>query len=168
MKEVSWSHSTKDQKISGILGRALPLIMLSEDYIVGLTDGEGSFSVVIYSPHKYPERKHFQVRCHYYLKLREDELPLLREVQKFFGCGFISIQRERRKNQRNCYRFEISDLENLRKRVIPLFQRNPPQSVNRQRDFAIFCKILKMVSGKEHFTERGMRKIMQLKSQMHK
>lgn len=58
--------------------------MLSEDYIVGLTDGEGSFSVTLYSPKRYPQRRHYSVRCHYYIKLREDELPLLKEVKEFW------------------------------------------------------------------------------------
>ena len=74
---------------------------LSADYIVGLTDGEGCFYVEARTPigaHKTP-----RVELHFFIKLREDELFLLKKVKKFFGCGGIYRQKEYRANQRNCY-----------------------------------------------------------------
>ena len=71
--------------------------MLSRDYIVGLVDGEGSFTVYLRKQGKY--RK---VELHFYLKMRKDELPLLKKVKKFFGCGYISLQKDRRKNHSDC------------------------------------------------------------------
>lgn len=58
--------------------------MLSPDYIVGLTDGEGSFSIFLHPPRgkRGENTKYYRVEYHYYLKLREDELPLLQEVKK--------------------------------------------------------------------------------------
>ncbi len=140
--------------------------MLSEDYIVGLTDGEGSFNIVIRSPKK-ARRNRYKVECRYYVKMREDELPLLRKVEKFFGCGAVYHQKERRKNQRDCYRFEINDLKNLTGKVIPLFSKRFLLSTNRKRDFVLFSRIVKMVLKKEHLTDNGIKKILRLKSQMH-
>jgi hypothetical protein len=140
--------------------------MLSEDYIVGLTDGEGSFTV-------YPRASEVstwnnRVECHYYLKMRKDELPLLKEVYRFFNCGRISLQKDKRPNHRDCYRFEVSDLENIRKKVIPLFKRNRPHSTSRKNDFRLFCRIVKMTERKHHQTREGWKEILKLKSQMHK
>ena len=141
--------------------------MLSKDYIVGLTDGEGSFTVYIRPPRKMQGGKNHRIECHYYLKLREDELSLLREVKDFFDCGRISFQKDKRVNHRDCYRFEISDIESIRKVVIPLFKQNSLHSVGRRKDFKKFCKIVDLVDKKAHQTKKGLKEIMKLKSQMH-
>lgn len=143
--------------------------MLSEDYIFGLTDGEGSFTVYIRPPKKEHFAKNWRIECHYYVKMREDELPLLREVKKFFKCGRISFQRDKRVNHKDCYRFEISDLENIEKVVIPLFKKNKNSlhSANRKKDFKIFYEIISLVVKKKHQTKQGLEKILKLRAQMH-
>jgi hypothetical protein len=145
--------------------------MLSADYIVGLTDGEGSFSVFLHYPQRKraKDTKYYRVECHYYIKLREDELPLLQEVKKFFNCGFIYLQKDKRPNHRNCYRFEISSLQKIKDVVIPFFQKYPLHSISRRNDFDLFCKIFKIVSEKKnrHLTEEAIEELRRLKSQMH-
>ena len=143
--------------------------MLSKDYIFGLTDGEGSFTVYIRSPKEEHFAKNWRIECHYYVKMREDELPLLREVKEFFKCGRISFQKDKRKNHRDCYRFEVSDLENIEKVVIPLFKenRNSLHSTNRKKDFEIFCEIVSLVVNKKHQTKQRLERILKLKAQMH-
>jgi len=146
--------------------------MLSSDYIVGLTDGEGSFSVFLHSPRgkRARETQYYRVECHFYIKMREDELPLLQKVKNFFGCGFLYLQKDKRQNHRNCYRFEISSYQAIKEVVIPFFKKNPLQSENRRKDFALFCKIFGIVQSKngKHLTREELEKIKELKSQMHK
>lgn len=154
-------HSTSTR----VGGRTKPR-GLSADYIVGLTDGEGSFTVYLRPPSKRDGSVHYRILCRYYIKMREDELPLLNKVQAFWGCGKIYFQREYRINQRNCYRFEIFDWETLRNRVIPFFRLHPLES-KRIRDFELFCQVLDLAMCKAHWTLKGITKIQQLKSQMH-
>ena len=146
--------------------------MLSPDYIVGLTDGEGSFTVYLHPPRKIGcyTTKHYRVECHYYIKLREDELPLLKEVKKFFNCGNVYLQKDKRLNHRNCYRFEISSYRKIAEVVIPFFQKHPLHSVGRRKDFNLFCKIFQIVGNKnkQSLTEEELERIRKLKSQMHK
>ena len=148
------------------------LFMLSPDYIVGLTDGEGSFTVYLHPPRKIGcyTTKHYRVECHYYIKLREDELPLLKEVKKFFNCGNVYLQKDKRLNHRNCYRFEISSYRKIAEVVIPFFQKYPLHSVGRRKDFNLFCKIFQIVGNKnkQSLTEEELERIRKLKSQMHK
>ncbi len=146
-------------------GRTKPS-QLSADYIVGLTDGEGSFTVYLRPPSKKEGSIHYRVVCRYYIKMREDELPLLKKVQTFWDGGKIYFQREYRINQRNCFRFEIFDWETLKNRVVPFFRRHPLES-KRIKDFGLFCQILDLALGKAHHTKRGIAKIQRLKSQMH-
>lgn len=139
--------------------------MLTKDYIVGLTDGEGSFCVFIRKPKKVTWNT--RVECHFYIKMREDELSLLRKVQKFFGCGRIAYQREYRRNQRDNYRYQISDIASLWDRIIPFFKKNCLESTSRRRDFLSFSRIVEMVRDKGHKTRNGLKTISQLKSKMH-
>lgn len=147
-------------------------MMLSPDYIVGLTDGEGSFSVFLHGPHRIGNsRTNFhRAECHYYIKLREDELSLLKEVKKFFRCGFLYLQKDKRPNHRNCYRFEISSYQKIKEVVIPFFQKHSPRSVNRKNDFNLFCKIFKIATERKgkNLSEEEVNRIRKLKSQMHK
>ena len=140
--------------------------VLSADYVVGLTDGEGSFTVYLAPPKKEHGSVHYRVQCRYYIKMREDELPLLLKLQKFWGCGKIYFQKEYRKNQRNNYRFEIFNYELLSKVVVPFFKKYPLES-KRIKDFKLFCQILLLAIRKSHHTEKGLQKIIDLKSQMH-
>lgn len=146
--------------------------MLSADYIVGLTDGEGSFTVILRYPRKERRKytKYHGVTLRYYIKMREDELPLLKKVKRFFRCGGIYFQKESRKNQRNCYRFEIGDFQKIWKVVIPFFRVHPLHSIARKHDFRLFCKIANLIEKKRgyHFTNDEMKKIQKLKWQMHK
>lgn len=140
--------------------------MVSADYIVGLTDGEGSFTVYLLPPNKKHGSVHYRVQCRYYIKMREDDLPLLEKVQKFWRCGNIYFQREYRKNQRDNYRFEIFNYQLLKEMVVPFFKRHPLES-KRVKDFELFCQILDLALQKVHHSDEGLEKIMQLKSKMH-
>ena len=141
--------------------------MLSANYIVGLTDGEGSFTIYLRPPKKKYGSKNYRVECHYYIKLRDDDKNLLEQVKKFFGVGRISFQRNNRPNHHHAYRFEVTNLKELLKVVIPFFEKHKLVS-KRRKDFELFKKIVKSVSKKEHLTKEGLSKIQQWKSEMHK
>ncbi|MFA4998535.1 MAG: LAGLIDADG family homing endonuclease [Candidatus Paceibacterota bacterium] len=140
--------------------------MLSVDYIVGLTDGEGSFTAYIRPPDEKYKAKNYRIECHYYIKLREDDLPLLKKVKQFFPFGRISFQRDNRPNHKNCYRFEVTNLKQLREMIVPFFKQHPLQS-KRIKDFNLFCKIIGAVCKKDHQSRVGLERIRQWKSQMH-
>ena len=140
--------------------------MLSADYIVGLTDGEGSFTAYI----RRPEKKHgsisYRIECHYYIKLREDDLELLQNVHRFFKVGRVVFQKENRPNHHHTYRYEVTNLNELYNVIIPFFRKYPLQS-KRIYDFNLFCRIVSSVLLKEHQTPHGLLKIQEWKSQMH-
>ena len=139
--------------------------MLSDDYIVGLTDGEGSFCVFLRKPAKATWKT--RVECHFYVKMREDELPLLQEVKDFFRCGRISFQKEYRQNQRDNYRYQVSNLRDLSTIIIPFFEKNQLYSTARKKDFNLLRQIIILMNSEAHRTPQGLARIQQLKSQMH-
>lgn len=138
--------------------------MVSADYIVGLTDGEGCFYVGI----RYPKRAHKtpRVEPHFYIKLRGDDLPLLEEVKQSFGCGAIYYQNEKRQNHSACYRFEINALRDLRETLIPFFE-NHRLHGKKRKEFEIFKSIFKLVEERKHKTSLSLREIEKLKLTMN-
>ena len=141
--------------------------MLSRDYIIGLTDGEGSFTIYIRPPKKEHGSKNYRVECHYYVKLREDDLSLLKKVKEFFKIGRISFQKETRPNHHNSYRYEVTNMKDISDVIIPFFDRNVLQS-KRLIDYRLFKRILTSVLNKEHQNNSGLMKIKRWKSKMHK
>ena len=65
--------------------------MITEEYIVGLVDGEGSFQVQLRKDRKNPTIR-------FSLKLQEKDKEILEELKSFFGCGNIYIQNDKRPN----------------------------------------------------------------------
>ena len=138
--------------------------MVSNDYIVGLTDGEGCFYVGI----RYPKGAHKTVRVepHFYIKLRGDDLSVLEEVKQTFGCGAIYYQNEKRENHSGCYRFEINTLRDIKQVLIPFFDKYQLHS-KKQKEFELFKAIFKLVEKKLYKTTIGLRKAEKLKLAMN-
>ena len=142
--------------------------MLNPNYIVGLVDGEGSFSVYIRNPDlKKDVKRRARAEPRFYLKLNERDKDILYKLKNFFGCGNVYFQRDKRKNHQNCYRYEVANRNDLEKIITPFFRRNKLRIKSKRNDFEIFCEILKKINKKEHLTESGLRSLYQLKQKMH-
>lgn len=137
--------------------------MVSADYIVGLTDGEGCFYVNVRTRNSRWTPK---VETHFYIKLREDNRQLLEKVKEKFGRGAVYFQKDRRPNHSSCYRFEINSQKDIKEVLIPFFKKHSLQGPKR-KDFEIFCLIAKLVQKGKHKTDKGLEKIRNLKMQMN-
>lgn len=140
--------------------------MISNDYLVGLTDGEGCFYINIRPKDKRFKNSKPSVETHFYLKMKESELPLLEGVKKSFGCGAIYLQKDRRPNHVNCFRFEINSQKDIYGVLIPFFDKHPLKST-KKKDYQIFRQIALMIRNKDHQKNSGLKKIFQLKSRMN-
>ena len=70
--------------------------MFNPDYIVGLVDGEGSFTAYIRNPDsKKIVKRRVIAEPKFYVKLIEKDKKILYELQKYFGCGKVYFQKER-------------------------------------------------------------------------
>ncbi len=143
-------------------GRTKPIVSL--DYIVGLTDGEGCFYINL-----RPARSktgHMTVETHFYLKVRVEDQPMLEAVKETLGCGAIYFQKENRLNHTPCCRYEVNNRKEIKDKIISLFTQHPLQSLKR-KDFMIFEQICGMVDRKCHFTPEGVKEIRELKAKMN-
>ena len=141
---------------------------INPNYIVGLVDGEGSFTAYVKNPDSKKEvKRRTKVEPRFYLKLIEKDKKILYKLKKFFGCGAVYFQKDKRENHQDCYRYEVANRNDLEKIIIPFFRNNPLNLHSKRRDFEIFCRILKMVKKKKHLEESELRKIYLLKQKMH-
>jgi len=132
--------------------------MLNNEYILGLVDGEGSFNVRV---NEIGRRA--KVELKFSLKLRHQDKEILDELQKFFGCGNVYIQRDKRERHSLCYRFEVQNKKDIIDKIIPFFSQNSPKIPSRKRDFELFKEIVDL-STKNPI---NFEKIQLLKEKMH-
>ncbi len=142
--------------------------MLNSNYIVGLVDGEGSFTVYIKNPNsKESIKRRVKAEPRFYLKLVEKDKSILYELKRFFDCGNVYFQKDKRKNHQDCYRYEVAKRNDLEEIIIPFFKKNRLRIVSKRKDFEIFCKIMKRIMKGEHLTKSGLKNLYQLKQKMH-
>lgn len=137
--------------------------MLTADYVVGLVDGEGCFSVHL----NRSQRRRAKVEPRFCLKLRAMDRPILDALREFFGCGKIYVQRDRRPNHGLCYRFEVNNRLDLREKIVPFFEQHPPRFPSKQMDFVLFRRVVELIAKEAHLTAEGLEMIEKLASRMH-
>ena len=145
------------------MGRTKPIV--SKDYIVGLTDGEGCFYVNTWESPLY--KAGYGVQLHFHLKMQEKDKPLLEKIKNTLGCGAVYFQKEQRVNHCQCYRYTVSSQKDILEEIIPFFRRNSLQSVSKKASFLVFCQIAELVKSGKHLTESGIKRIRTLKTKMN-
>tara|TARA_Y100000310_G_scaffold28329_1_gene26959 strand:+ start:421 stop:849 length:429 start_codon:yes stop_codon:yes gene_type:complete len=142
--------------------------MLTNDYVVGLIDGEGSFTVYVRDPRlpRRPERR-YDVQARFYVKLIEEDKGILYALKDFFGCGNVYFQKDKRPNHKDCYRFEVANRGDLNAKVIPFFQKNLLKFSSKERDFELFCLMMDKINKGDHLTHKGVMELYKIKQRMH-
>jgi len=141
---------------------------MTAKYVVGLVDGEGSFTVFVRDPDsRIPVKRRTRVEPRFFLKLVEEDREALDELKTFFGCGSVYVQKDARPSHRDCYRYEVSNRRDLENVIIPFFERNALRLRSKRRDFEVFRHIFGMILRKEHLTDVGWRRIYAMKREMH-
>jgi len=141
---------------------------LTPDYIVGLVDGEGSFTIYVRNLDvKNNVQRRVRIEPKFYLKLIEKDKDILYQLKKFFGCGSVYFQKDTRLNHQHCYRYEVYKRDDIKKIIIPFFQRNKLQLASKRNDFQIFCELMSMIERDHHLTDEGLKEMYLLKQNMH-
>jgi hypothetical protein len=142
--------------------------MLHSDYIVGLVDGEGSFTVYVKPTEmKKKIKRRARVEPRFYLKLIEKDKEILYKLKQSFGCGNVYFQKDTRKNHQDCYRYEVANRSDLQNIIIPFFKKYPLRLQSKKKDFQIFCKLMERIQKGEHLTVSGLGRLYWLKQKMH-
>lgn len=133
--------------------------MLNPHYIVGFVDGEGCFSI---SLNKNGDRLP-EVRLIFEIELREDDEPILHEIQQVLGCGNIyHLRYERYAKWRPHVKLKVSNFADISTKIIPFFQRYPLQAKKRLQ-FEVFCQVAELIKDKRHLSPEGVARIRALR-----
>jgi len=142
--------------------------MLKPEYVVGVVDGEGSFTAYIRDPNIPTNRKRrVRVEPRFYIKLIERDKEILYKLKEFFGCGSVYFQKDSRPNHQHCYRYEVFNWDELENIIIPFFKKNKLKFRSKLKDFEIFCDLMKRFKKKEHYTLKGLKNLCKIKARMH-
>jgi len=116
-------------------------------WIVGFTDGEGTFSV---SKIKNPTTKSgYQIFPEFVITQGAKSISSLEEIQRFFGCGKIYINKRYDNHRDHLYRYCVRSRKDLRDIIIPFFQENHLRTAKRD-NFRKFCKIIEEMEKGNH------------------
>jgi len=133
-------------------------------WVVGFIDGEGCFSV---SLHKNPTTKlGWQIMPEFVATQGEKSLKALEELQSFFGCGRIFVNRRYDNHKENLYRFCVRSFIDLKDKIVPFFKKYQLHTAKLE-DFEIFSQIIELMAGKEHLRKEGIEKIVALATNMN-
>jgi len=134
-------------------------------WIAGFTDGEGTFSVSI---NRNPTTSSgFQVFPEFVITQGMKSLEALECIQKRFGCGKIYVNRRKDNHRENLYRYVVRAITDLREKIIPFFSENKLKTAKID-DFGYFCKVIQLMTQKQHLEKDGFQKILKIASKMNR
>jgi len=134
---------------------------LNPYWVTGLIDGEGCFYVKIAKSKKHKTGWGIQACFQIGLHIREEYLLL--QIKSFFNeTGNIY----KMKNNKALL-YQVRNLNEITKVILPHFE-NYPLITQKQNDFLLFKEIVKLMDNKEHLTEDGLVKIINLKASLNK
>ena len=134
-------------------------------WISGFTDGEGCFTIsCINNP---TTRFGKQIFPEFVITQGAKSLKTLREIQEYFGCGSIVLNKRYDNHNEDIYRFCVRSIKELEEKIIPFFEKFPLKTYKRN-DFLIFKKVIKNMSGKRHLKEKGFTQVLNLIGTMNR
>jgi len=136
-------------------------MFLSDDYLVGFTEGEGMFYIGIV-PSK-ETKTNWQVI--YFFKVSQNPVGLnvLNQFKDRLGCGYIKQNSQTDKLDKSLA-YVVRDFPSLRDKVIPFFE---GKLFIKKQAFEKFKQVLKLVEIKQHFTVEGITKILDIAYSMN-
>lgn len=114
--------------------------MLSPDYIVGLTDGEGCFLVQI--------RTDRRIVLRYFITQRFDNKKLLDKVFEFFKVGYVYRKFQGNDKKKMTFVYEVTKQDDIQNVIIPFFWKYPLQGV-KSESFMRFARIAEIAKGRQ-------------------
>ena len=113
--------------------------MLTPNYIVGLTEGEGCFLVCL--------RKDNRIELRFFIAQAIGNKPLLEDIQEYFKVGSV-YQKSNVEGKLPAYVFEIARRDDIYNVVIPFFQKHKLKGI-KAKSFATFKEIGYIVKGRQ-------------------
>ena len=128
-------------------------------YITGFVDGEGCFSISFNKREKMTTG--LEILPSFSIGQNKRNLQILQRIRDYFDCGAIRFSK---KDQ--CYKYEVRSVGDLRKKIIPHFQKYPLQTA-KNVDFQIFTYICQQIASSKHLNQKYLEEIIEKAYQMN-
>lgn len=138
--------------------------IISPWYIVGFTEGEGCFAIII-SKHKTKKLGKDASLC-FEIELRGDDKPILEKIQQRLSCGRIVELNYERYGWKPHVKYVVKCQKDIFFKVIPFFKRFPLQG-KKGKDFQLFCQAAEIFKKGEHLTNEGVDKLLKIREFMN-
>jgi len=127
------------------------------NYISGFTDGEGSFNVSLKKRKDY--KNDWKISPSF--NISQKDRTILAFFKKRLECGTL------RERKDGVVYYEVANIEMLKKRIIPFFEKFRFLSANKKRNFSIFVKIIDLIYQKQHLQKEGFKEILELREKLN-
>jgi hypothetical protein len=126
-------------------------------YLAGFADGEGSFNVSFRPRADY--RAPWKVSLCFNISQRDD--VILAKFKRHLECGTM------RQRHDGVWYFEVNNLTAILENVIPFFDHYGFLSAKKQRDFAKFRKLARLIADGRHSKRADIEEILRIRSDMN-
>jgi len=127
-------------------------------WLVGFTDAEGCFSVVIFK--SLTSKLGESIKLSFVLTQSDRDKDLMNSLIEYLGCGFITSI------NRGTIDFKVAKFSSIRDTIIPFFEKYPLQS-SKNINFLSFSEVVKLMDNKAHLTEKGLNQIRIIKNKIN-
>lgn len=127
-------------------------------FLAGFVEGEGSFNVSLRKKSDYLVK--WQVVMSF--NVSQKDPTILRILQNTLKCGILKVRK-----RDGLYSYDVTNPQDITKKVIPYFQNYPLLSESKKRNFAIFCTISSLVGSGKHRTSDGLRQILEFREKLN-
>ena len=90
----------------------------------------------------------------------------LQALHEFFGCGRIYRNRRYDNHNEDVFRYCVRSLEDLRRSIIPFFQRNELRTAKAE-EFKRFVQVVQLMEERRHLSSEGLEQIRAIAGQMN-
>ncbi len=136
-------------------------MIISDDYLVGFVEGEGMFYVGIV-PSK-ETKTGWQVIHFFKVSQNPSGKNVLDYFSKRFGCGYVKENSKIDITDKSLA-YVVRDFKSIKELIIPFFK---DKLIIKKDAFEKFCKVIDIVSCKNHLTAEGMKEILELAYSMN-
>lgn len=126
---------------------------LSSDWLAGFSAGESNFFITISGT---------KVWLRFSISQDSRDILLLKSLVEFFNCGYVFQYQ----NRKVC-EFIVTKIKDINTYIIPFFDKYKIEG-SKYRDYVNFKEAAILIKNKEHLTEKGLNKIIELKKYMNK
>jgi hypothetical protein len=136
-----------------------------EQWVVGFVDGEGCFSVPILR--NDTTSLGWQVQPEFVVSQGAKSVHVLHELERFFGCGRVGVNRRHDDHREDMYRYSVRRLSDLTGRIVPFFEEHPLRTAKAE-DFGKFASVVRAMQRGVHLTVEGLRAIAETAQTMNR